>query len=103
MNDIWLLVHQQRSSARNERSTKRGSPAGRVGGERIRSNDGFARRGYKNDRIAIVGEGGTRVQVRGGRNAHDCGGEAGWIDSRVQLRVVPHGGRANHPELIGIV
>src|SRR5258708_10005938 len=103
VNNVRLLVHQQRSSAGNERGTERGSPSGRIAGEGIGSNDGFAGRGYKNDGIAIVGEGRLRVEVRGGCYAHDCGGEAGWIDTRVELRVVAHGGGTNDPELTGVV
>src|SRR6266404_7536446 len=103
VNNVRLLVHQQRSSAGNERGTERGAPSGRVTGERIGSNDGFAGRGYKNDRIAIIGEGRLRVQVRGGCDAHDCGGETGGIDTRVELRVVSHRGGTNDPELIGVV
>src|SRR3979411_651423 len=81
VNNVRLLVHQQRNSAGNERSTKRGAPSGRIAGKGIGSNDGFARRGYKNDRIAIIGEGRLRVLVRGGCDAHDGGGEAGGIDA----------------------
>src|SRR5258708_30347188 len=102
VNNVRLLVQQQRSSAGNERSTERSSPSGRVTGEGIGSNDGFAGRGYKNDRIAIIGEGRLRVQVRGGCDAHDRGGEAGGIDIRVELRVVSNRRRTNDPELIGV-
>src|SRR5258707_13550030 len=102
VNNVRLLVHQQRSSAGNERSTERSSPSGRIAGEGIGSNDGFAGRGYKNDRIAIIGEGRLRVEVRGGCYTHDCGGEAGGIDTRVELRIVSHRRRTNDPELIGV-
>jgi hypothetical protein len=58
-----LPIQQQRSPARNEGRTKGGSPSGRIGAERIGSNDGFAGGSYRNDGIAKVGEKGALIDV----------------------------------------
>jgi len=58
-----LAIPQQRNPARNEGRTKGGSPPGRIGAERIRSNDGFAGGSNQHDGIAKVGERGTLIEV----------------------------------------
>jgi hypothetical protein len=58
-----LPTQQQRSPARNEGRTKGGSPSGRIGAERIRSNDAFARGSNQHNGIAKVGEKGALIEV----------------------------------------
>jgi len=58
-----LAIPQQRNPARNEGRTKGGSPSGRIGAERIRSNDGFAGGSNQHDGIAKVREKGALIEV----------------------------------------
>src|SRR6266480_4099817 len=102
---IRLLVQQQGGSAGNKRRAKRSSPSRGVGAKGIGCDNGFARSGNPNNRIAIVGKRRPRILVARRRYSHHIVLPLGRVNSKGRscLAFVPGRRRANDVVLVGVV